>query len=184
MDELSVLCEPTGDAARAGLAERIQRALREATGLTMHVQVLAPGGVPRSEGKAVRVIDKRPERPSAAVDVLERALDGRRAARRANSTASELRLRRAQRAGVESVVEQAVMAQVVGKPWDRVAPPRRRYLACRASRRPGWCAGPSRVTRASISAGPLPARAPSTASRMTRYTCSGSDPSTLMPTTA
>ena len=35
------------------------KALREATGLSMVVQVLAPGTVPRSEGKAVRVIDKR-----------------------------------------------------------------------------------------------------------------------------
>ena len=34
-------------------------ALREAIGLGMIVQLREPGGVPRSEGKAVRVIDKR-----------------------------------------------------------------------------------------------------------------------------
>ena len=58
MDELTVLCETTGPDAEA-LVPRIQYALREATGLSMAVQVLPPGSVPRSEGKAVRVIDKR-----------------------------------------------------------------------------------------------------------------------------
>jgi phenylacetate-CoA ligase len=60
MDELTVLCEPATPTPDAGpLARRIEYALREATGLGMLVQVLEPGGVPRSEGKAVRVIDKR-----------------------------------------------------------------------------------------------------------------------------
>jgi phenylacetate-CoA ligase len=60
MDELRVLCEPASTTADSnGLQQRIERALREATGLSMLVQVLAPGGVPRSEGKAVRVVDKR-----------------------------------------------------------------------------------------------------------------------------
>jgi phenylacetate-CoA ligase len=61
MDELTVLCEPaTTMLDTRALAGQIERALREATGLGMLVQVLEPGGVPRSEGKAVRVIDKRP----------------------------------------------------------------------------------------------------------------------------
>jgi phenylacetate-CoA ligase len=60
MDELSVVCEPAVDVTdSAGLQSRVQRALREATGLSMQVRVLPPGSVPRSEGKAVRVIDKR-----------------------------------------------------------------------------------------------------------------------------
>jgi phenylacetate-CoA ligase len=60
MDELSVLCEPISNAIdSAGLQRRIERALHEAIGLSMLVQVLAPGGVPRSEGKAVRVVDRR-----------------------------------------------------------------------------------------------------------------------------
>jgi phenylacetate-coenzyme A ligase PaaK-like adenylate-forming protein len=33
--------------------------LREHTGIRIGVEVLAPGGVPRSEGKAVRVVDRR-----------------------------------------------------------------------------------------------------------------------------
>jgi phenylacetate-CoA ligase len=61
LDELSVLCEPSqagGDIEQ--LRRRAARALLEATGLSINVQVLAPGSVPRSEGKAVRVIDRRP----------------------------------------------------------------------------------------------------------------------------
>jgi phenylacetate-CoA ligase len=63
MDELTVLCEAgaTLDAEdAAGLKQRVERALREATGLSMHIQIVESGGVPRSEGKAVRVIDRRP----------------------------------------------------------------------------------------------------------------------------
>jgi phenylacetate-CoA ligase len=63
MDELTVLCEAAFEAGSKvdadGLRRRIENALREATGLSMLVKVLEPGGVPRSEGKAVRVIDKR-----------------------------------------------------------------------------------------------------------------------------
>jgi phenylacetate-CoA ligase len=59
MDELTVLCEPVPSAEVEGLQQRIQYALREATGLSMTIQLQAPGSVARSEGKAVRVIDKR-----------------------------------------------------------------------------------------------------------------------------
>ena len=60
MDELTVLCEPaTPILDTRALARRLEHALREATGLGVHVHVLEPGGVPRSEGKAVRVVDKR-----------------------------------------------------------------------------------------------------------------------------
>jgi phenylacetate-CoA ligase len=61
MDEITVLCEPashTVDVEHIRL--RVAAALREATGLAMHIEVRAPGEVPRSEGKAVRVIDRRP----------------------------------------------------------------------------------------------------------------------------
>jgi phenylacetate-CoA ligase len=60
MDELTVLCEPASESADlAGLRRRIEYALREQTGLSMQVQLLTPGAVARSEGKAVRVIDRR-----------------------------------------------------------------------------------------------------------------------------
>jgi phenylacetate-CoA ligase len=58
MDELTVLCEATS--ASSALEQHIQYALREATGLSMVIRVLPPGTVPRSEGKAVRVVDNRP----------------------------------------------------------------------------------------------------------------------------
>ena len=54
LDELTVLCEPL-----AALAARVERALHADTGLACAVQVLAPGAIPRSEGKAVRVVDRR-----------------------------------------------------------------------------------------------------------------------------
>ncbi|MBV9898928.1 MAG: phenylacetate--CoA ligase [Chloroflexi bacterium] len=60
MDELTVLCEPSGSVATDGLTARIQHTLREATGLSMRIDLQSPGSVPRSEGKAVRVIDNRP----------------------------------------------------------------------------------------------------------------------------
>jgi phenylacetate-CoA ligase len=64
MDELTVLCE--ANSASEGLEQHIHHALREATGLSMVIRILPSGGVPRSEGKAVRVIDNRlplPQRP-------------------------------------------------------------------------------------------------------------------------
>ena len=59
MDELTVVCEPLASVDADGLRLRVEYALREATGLAMLVKVLEPGGVPRSEGKAVRVVDNR-----------------------------------------------------------------------------------------------------------------------------
>jgi phenylacetate-CoA ligase len=61
LDELSVLCEAAEASADEGtLRARLEGALHAETGLRIRVQLLAPGSVPRSEGKAVRVIDRRP----------------------------------------------------------------------------------------------------------------------------
>ena len=60
LDELTVRCEPAPGAAAEGLVARIRHELREETGLAMAVELLEPGGVPRSDGKAVRVVDRRP----------------------------------------------------------------------------------------------------------------------------
>jgi phenylacetate-CoA ligase len=64
MDELTVVCEPAvespGEREQPDLADRVQRALRESTGLSMRIRLQDRGSVPRSEGKAVRVVDNRP----------------------------------------------------------------------------------------------------------------------------
>jgi phenylacetate-CoA ligase len=60
LDELTVVCEPAAPGTDVeGLRQRAERALREETGVSMTVQVEPIGTVPRSEGKAVRVLDRR-----------------------------------------------------------------------------------------------------------------------------
>jgi phenylacetate-CoA ligase len=60
LDEVTLECEPTAGADPDALGVRIARHLREHIGLRIEVAVLEPGSVPRSEGKAVRVLDRRP----------------------------------------------------------------------------------------------------------------------------
>jgi phenylacetate-CoA ligase len=60
LDELTVACEPADDLVdRSDLSGRIRLALREATGLSMRIDLRDRGSIPRSEGKAVRVVDRR-----------------------------------------------------------------------------------------------------------------------------
>jgi phenylacetate-CoA ligase len=60
LDELILECEPDRAGADPGaLRARLERLLREHTGLRITVRVAEPGTIPRSEGKAVRVIDRR-----------------------------------------------------------------------------------------------------------------------------
>jgi phenylacetate-CoA ligase len=59
MAELTVECEP----AKVGvdpesLRARAEHVLQEQLGIRVRVEVLAPGAVPRSEGKAVRVVER------------------------------------------------------------------------------------------------------------------------------
>jgi phenylacetate-CoA ligase len=64
LDELTLECEPTpscGDPE--ALRARLEELLREHTGLRITVALMRPGTVPRSEGKAVRVVDRRPAGP-------------------------------------------------------------------------------------------------------------------------
>jgi phenylacetate-CoA ligase len=61
LDELTVRCEPREDGIdRHALRAEIRHALRERTGISIAVELLPSGAVPRSEGKAVRVVDRRP----------------------------------------------------------------------------------------------------------------------------
>jgi phenylacetate-CoA ligase len=60
LDEVTVCCEPVEDGVNPiALAATIQKAIRARIGVTVTVHVKAPGEIPRSEGKAVRVIDRR-----------------------------------------------------------------------------------------------------------------------------
>jgi phenylacetate-CoA ligase len=60
MDELTLECEPApGGGDRGALQAQLERMLKEGTGVRIAVSVLDPGSVPRSEGKAVRVVDRR-----------------------------------------------------------------------------------------------------------------------------
>jgi phenylacetate-CoA ligase len=60
LDELTVECEPATAGADSGaLRDRLARLLREHTGLRIAVSMVEPGSIPRSEGKAVRVVDRR-----------------------------------------------------------------------------------------------------------------------------
>ncbi|HEX2688720.1 MAG TPA: phenylacetate--CoA ligase [Kofleriaceae bacterium] len=60
LDELTVLCEPARDGLdRDELRARLSHELHQETGITVAVRVVDREQVPRSEGKAVRVVDHR-----------------------------------------------------------------------------------------------------------------------------
>ena len=59
MAELTVECEPaSADVDTEALRARAERALHEQLGIRVRVDVLEPGAVPRSEGKAIRVVER------------------------------------------------------------------------------------------------------------------------------
>jgi phenylacetate-CoA ligase len=60
LDELTVRCEPADeDVDAADLRTDVERVLHEQLGIRVRVDVVERGRVPRSEGKAVRVLDGR-----------------------------------------------------------------------------------------------------------------------------
>ncbi|HEY6378946.1 MAG TPA: phenylacetate--CoA ligase PaaK [Candidatus Dormibacteraeota bacterium] len=63
LDELTVRVEArsdaAGSAARAQSGERLERLVKDSLGVSVSVDVVAPGSVERSLGKAVRVVDRR-----------------------------------------------------------------------------------------------------------------------------
>jgi phenylacetate-CoA ligase len=63
MDQMRVLCECSDasvDAdARAAAASAMAAQIKQTIGISVAVDVADVGGVPRSEGKAVRIVDKR-----------------------------------------------------------------------------------------------------------------------------
>ena len=60
MDAMEVAVEPSGEsAAVAEAAEELARRIKETVGVSARIDLRTPGGVPRSQGKAVRVVDER-----------------------------------------------------------------------------------------------------------------------------
>ncbi len=62
MDQLDVFVErlPETDPGTCdGLGRQLRKEIKEFVGVTTRIEVRDPGGIPRSEGKAVRVIDER-----------------------------------------------------------------------------------------------------------------------------
>ena len=49
------------DIDRAKLGMRLQKRIKQMLGITVQVAAGTPGSTPRSEGKAVRIIDNRPK---------------------------------------------------------------------------------------------------------------------------
>jgi len=68
LDELDVLVErraeipgPLSEAARTSVEQDVERLIKGLIGVSAKVRVLEPGVIERSQGKAKRVIDKRPK---------------------------------------------------------------------------------------------------------------------------
>ncbi|MEM6938933.1 MAG: phenylacetate--CoA ligase PaaK [Pseudomonadota bacterium] len=65
MDEMRVLCEcandAVGDEARETAAGQMAEHIKQTVGLSVAIDVADVGGVARSQGKAVRIVDKRPK---------------------------------------------------------------------------------------------------------------------------
>ncbi len=65
MDSMTVHVEavegPMGSDALEGAAAKLKRRIKERVGVTVEITAHGSGGVPRSQGKAVRIIDNRPK---------------------------------------------------------------------------------------------------------------------------
>lgn len=66
LDTMTILCEAkenaASDGARKMSAMDLSKRVKQMIGVTVKIEVAQPGGVARSEGKAVRIIDNRPKK--------------------------------------------------------------------------------------------------------------------------
>ncbi|MCR3753970.1 phenylacetate--CoA ligase PaaK [Lentzea californiensis] len=62
LDDLTVLVEHREDAAAGDAGEELRRLVKNSIGVTVAVDVVAPGGIERSVGKMKRIVDRRPKR--------------------------------------------------------------------------------------------------------------------------
>jgi len=65
MDQMRILCEVTSDSLgaddRSASVKALASRIKQTIGISVSIDVADVGGVPRSEGKAVRILDKRPK---------------------------------------------------------------------------------------------------------------------------
>lgn len=65
MDQMRIICEcadvSVSDDQRAAAATAMSAQIKQTVGISVRVDVADVGGVPRSEGKAVRIVDNRPK---------------------------------------------------------------------------------------------------------------------------
>ncbi|APX13007.1 phenylacetate--CoA ligase PaaK [Tateyamaria omphalii] len=59
MDEMRVLCEATTGGDHTDAARALAHRIKQSIGISVAVDVAVPGSVARSQGKAVRIVDKR-----------------------------------------------------------------------------------------------------------------------------
>lgn len=62
LDDLTVLVEHREDGAAGDAGEELRRLVKNSIGVTVAVDVVAPGGIERSVGKMQRIVDRRPKR--------------------------------------------------------------------------------------------------------------------------
>lgn len=62
LDDLTVLVEHREDAAAGDAGAQLKKLVKNSIGVTVAVEVVAPGGIERSVGKMKRIVDRRPPR--------------------------------------------------------------------------------------------------------------------------
>ncbi|WP_434445464.1 phenylacetate--CoA ligase PaaK [Lentzea sp. E54] len=62
LDDLTVLVEHREDAAAGDAGAQLRKLVKNSIGVTVAVEVVAPGGIERSVGKMKRIVDRRPPR--------------------------------------------------------------------------------------------------------------------------
>ncbi|KOV86780.1 phenylacetate--CoA ligase PaaK [Nocardia sp. NRRL S-836] len=62
LDDLTVVVEHREDAVPGDAGESLRRLVKNSIGVTVAVDVVAPGGIERSVGKMKRIVDRRPKR--------------------------------------------------------------------------------------------------------------------------
>jgi len=62
LDDLTVVVEHREDAVAGDTGAQLKKLVKNSIGVTVAVEVVAPGGIERSVGKMKRIVDRRPPR--------------------------------------------------------------------------------------------------------------------------